>query len=153
MKRHGHPVHAVDRGLAVHAAGGGSERDAGDRGGLGRARADDDRRDAAHVVGCPRREVAEGVEAHDQGRVRVAALQDIDRAELPGLRAWVSAREADGRRVAGLPGEHVLRAPRVSISAQGQRHDMRGGGQVADQREQPQDVRRQPSAVAASPEP
>ena len=50
------------------------------------------------------------------------------------------AREADGRRVAGLPGEHVLGAPRVAVVAQWQRHHVGDAGQVAHEHEQGQRI-------------
>jgi hypothetical protein len=50
------------------------------------------------------------------------------------------AREAHGRRVAGLPGQHVLGAPRVAVVAQLQGHNVRDPGQVAHERQQRQPV-------------
>ena len=101
----------------------------------------DDRGDPAQVVGGPWREVAERVEAHDERRVRLASLQQARGAELPGPRPRMPAREAHCRRVAGLPGQHVLGAPRVALPPQRQRDDVRDAGQVAHEREQSQRVR------------
>ena len=61
------------------------------------------------------------------------------------------AREAHGRRVAGLPGEHVLRAARVAVLSQRQRDHVRDAGHVAHQGEQRQCVHIRGGAVHDRP--
>jgi hypothetical protein len=53
----------------------------------------------------------------------------------------MSAREAHGSRVPGLPRQHVLRSARTRFPSQRQRDDVREAGQVTNEREQRQRVR------------
>ena len=131
-QRDRHAVHAVDRARDVDAVGGGGEGDARRPRRLGVARVDDHRRQLAQA---PAAASSASQRDHERG-VDLAALEQRGRAELAGVRARVAAREAHRRRVAGLPGEHVLGAARVAVAAQRQRDGVRDRGQVAHEREQ-----------------
>ena len=120
-ERDGHAVEPVHDAGPVHARRGGRERDAR---GAGRRRvAGVDRHDGdrAQALGGRRRQVLERIGADDERRVGVAALEHRRRAQLAGLERGWPRREADGRRVAGLPGEHVLGAGGVRLVAEHQR--------------------------------
>src|SRR5688500_5518160 len=107
-------VHAIHRAGRADAGWSGGDVHPGEAAGVRHLGIEHDGRNAREVIDRRLRHGGAGVGAEDQRRVVVAADQQVDGRELPGIEHRKTARQADPERVTSGVATHGVRHRRVA---------------------------------------